>query len=59
MKTRDAPLKEKRIPFMVDEDQLACIDAWWHDARYPSRAEAMRRLIDIGLKSDPLKENRP
>lgn len=59
MKIRPTPPKEKRIPFMTDEDQLARIDRWWHDARLVSRAEAMRRLIDIGLDFDPIKERTP
>jgi hypothetical protein len=45
------PIK-KRIPFFTDEEQLQRIDAWRRvQEDLPSRAEAIRRLIDAALEA--------
>lgn len=46
------PLKPERFELRLDSDQLARIDAWAAKERdHPPRAEAVRRLIDLGLAS--------
>lgn len=41
--------RETRLQIMLDEDELAAIDDWRFKQRMPSRAAAIRRLINIGL----------
>lgn len=41
--------RETRIQIMLDEDELAAIDDWRFRQRMPSRAAAVRRLMQIGL----------
>jgi hypothetical protein len=38
-----------RLPLMVSQSQAEAIDAWRYQNRIPSRAEAIRRLIELGL----------
>jgi hypothetical protein len=45
----DAP-KDVRLPLMVSRGEASAIDAWRYSNRVPSRAEAIRRLIAVGLK---------
>jgi uncharacterized protein YfbU (UPF0304 family) len=45
--------KSERFEMRVDEDILARVDAWRSDQQgVPSRAEAMRRLVELGLEVD-------
>jgi uncharacterized protein YfbU (UPF0304 family) len=45
-----APLKSERFELRLDEDGLARIDEWRRQQPdVPTRAEAMRRLVDVGL----------
>ena len=44
----DDPL-DMRLPLMVSRAQAAAIDNWRFANHVPSRAEAIRRLIDMGL----------
>ena len=46
--------KNVRLPLMVSDQELDAIDAWRYANKIPSRAEAIRRLIERGLKSDPM-----
>jgi len=41
---------DRRVPFETSESQLEAIDQWRGGQRpIPSRNEAIRRLVDIGL----------
>jgi hypothetical protein len=43
--------RDIRLPLMVSRIEAAAIDAWRYANRVPSRAEAVRRLIELGLKA--------
>jgi hypothetical protein len=46
--------KDQRIPVMMSTDEVAAIDEWRrHNADLPSRSEAIRRLVELGLKAKP------
>lgn len=47
----DAEPKDVRLPLMVSQSELEAIDAWRFAEHMPSRAEAIRRLIELGLKA--------
>ena len=49
--------KDVRLPFMVTASEAKAIDEWRYANHIPARAEAIRRLVELGLKSD--KENNP
>ena len=44
--------KDQRIPVMMSADEVSAIDEWRrrHPA-LPSRSEAIRRLVELGLKA--------
>jgi hypothetical protein len=43
--------KDQRIPVMMSEEEVVAIDKWRrHQDDLPSRSEAIRRLIELGLK---------
>ena len=45
-------MKDQRIPIMMSSDEVAAIDEWRRKtADLPSRSEAIRRLVEIGLKA--------
>lgn len=44
--------RETRLQIMLDESELAAIDDWRFKQRMPSRAAAIRELLQIGLRSD-------
>ena len=45
-------LKDLRIPVMMAATEVAAIDAWRRKQDdLPSRSEAIRRLVDLGLKA--------
>ncbi len=47
-------LKDQRVPIMMSASDLAALDAWRRgQTDLPSRGEAIRRLIDLGLKAGP------
>lgn len=46
--------RETRIQIMLDDDELAAIDDWRFKQRMPSRAAAIRQLLQIGLRTTPL-----
>lgn len=43
--------RETRLQIMLDEDELTAVDDWRFKQRMPSRAAAVRRLLNIGLKA--------
>lgn len=43
--------RETRLQIMLDEDELAAVDDWRFKQQMPSRAAAVRRLLNIGLKA--------
>jgi hypothetical protein len=45
-------LKDLRIPVMMAATEVAAIDEWRRkQADLPSRSEAIRRLVELGLKA--------
>jgi hypothetical protein len=45
-------LKDLRIPVMMAATDVAAIDAWRRkQPDLPSRSEAIRRLVELGLKA--------
>ncbi|WHS33225.1 hypothetical protein QLQ09_23500 [Brucella sp. NM4] len=44
--------KDVRLPFMVTASEAKVIDEWRYRNHIPSRAEAMRLLINRGIKWD-------
>ena len=45
-------LKDLRIPVMMAATDVAAIDAWRRKQDdLPSRSEAIRRLVELGLKA--------
>jgi metal-responsive CopG/Arc/MetJ family transcriptional regulator len=45
-------MKDQRIPVMMSTDDVAAIDEWRRkQADLPSRSEAIRRLVELGLKA--------
>ena len=43
--------RDVRLPFMVSRREAAAIDDWRFRQRIATRAEAIRRLIQIGLEA--------
>ncbi|MFH0303081.1 hypothetical protein AAFX91_39210 [Bradyrhizobium sp. 31Argb] len=44
--------KDQRIPVMMSSDDVDAIDAWRRKQDdLPSRSEAIRRLVELGLKA--------
>jgi hypothetical protein len=43
--------RETRLQIMLDEQELAAIDDWRFKQRMPSRAAAIRALLQIGLRA--------
>lgn len=48
----DSPSMRLQMKIMADE--IDAIDDWRYANRVPSRSEAIRRLIEIGLKAEAL-----
>jgi hypothetical protein len=47
-------LKDLRIPVMMAATDVAAIDEWRRKQQdLPSRSEAIRRLVELGLKAKP------
>lgn len=46
-------LKPQKFQMMMEKEALAAIDEWSFRNRVRTRAEAMRRLIALGLKAEP------
>lgn len=47
--------KDVRLPLMVTRSEAEAIDAYRYENRVPSRAAAVRRLIELGLKTPKAK----
>ena len=46
------PMKDQRIPVMMSEDEVEKIDEWRRKhPDLPSRSEAIRQLVALGLKA--------
>jgi hypothetical protein len=43
--------RETRLQIMLDENELAAIDDWRFRQRMPSRAAAIRQLLNIALRT--------
>jgi hypothetical protein len=44
--------RNQRIPVMMSSDEVAAIDEWRRKhPNLPSRSEAIRRLVELGLKA--------
>lgn len=43
--------KDIRLPIMVTQREAKAIDDWRFENRVPTRAEAIRRLIALGLNT--------
>jgi metal-responsive CopG/Arc/MetJ family transcriptional regulator len=52
------PTKKDILAFPADADLLKRIDDYRYENRIPSRSEAMRRLIEEGLRSKEKKERK-
>lgn len=42
--------RETRLQIMLNDEELAAIDDWRFEQRMPSRAAAIRHLLNIALK---------
>ncbi|ADJ22886.1 conserved hypothetical protein [Hyphomicrobium denitrificans ATCC 51888] len=42
--------RETRIQLMLSDEELAAIDNWRFQQRMPSRAAAIRQLLNVGLR---------
>lgn len=42
--------RETRLQIMLSDEDLAAIDDWRFQQRMPSRAAAIRQLLNIGLR---------
>ncbi|KAA0697434.1 hypothetical protein DTW90_18575 [Neorhizobium sp. P12A] len=43
--------ESKRLQMVITEDELKDIEDWQHDNRVPSKSDAIRRLVQIGLRA--------
>jgi hypothetical protein len=43
--------KDQRVPVMMTASELKAVDDWSFARRIRSRGEAIRQLIDLGLKA--------
>jgi surfactin synthase thioesterase subunit len=53
----DQEPRDVRLPVMVGRSDLEAIDAWRYARHIPTRAEAIRRLIELGLNAPPQKQH--
>ncbi|NKC03869.1 hypothetical protein FGI60_16315 [Brucella haematophila] len=44
--------RENRVPIMMSDDELTAIDDWRYENRISTRSDAVRRLVQIGLRLD-------
>ena len=47
----DEEPKDQRVPIMMSASELRAVDDWSFARRIRSRSEAIRRLIELGLKA--------
>lgn len=50
----DIEPKDVRLPLMVTKSEAEAIDEWRYSNRVPTRAEAIRRLIHVGIAAEPI-----
>ncbi|MBX4911259.1 MULTISPECIES: hypothetical protein [Rhizobium] len=43
--------ESKRLQMVITEDELHAIEQWQHENGVPSKSEAIRRLVQIGLRT--------
>jgi hypothetical protein len=48
-----------RLPVMVTRSTAQAIDAWRYSNHIPTRAEAIRRLIELGLEAAKMNQGSP
>jgi hypothetical protein len=48
----------ERLQMLFPAEEIEAIDAWRYDNRVPSRSEAIRRLVTIGLTSKDVSGSR-
>ena len=48
--TDSPPKKDQRVPLVMTKAELDAIDDWAFARRIRSRSEAIRQLIELGLK---------
>jgi hypothetical protein len=53
----DTEPKDVRLPVMVTRKEAEEIDTWRYANKIPTRAEAMRRLLTIGLAAQKEKNS--
>lgn len=53
------PTKKDVLCFPADADLLKRIDDYRYENRIPSRSEAMRRLIEEGLRAQEKTDSKP
>nr|WP_313023084.1 hypothetical protein [Brucella intermedia] len=44
--------RENRVPIMMSDEELTAIDDWRYENRISTRSDAVRRLVQIGLRVD-------
>jgi hypothetical protein len=49
--------RETRLQIMLNEEELAAIDDWRFEHRMPSRAAAIRNLLNMALKLQKEKDH--
>jgi hypothetical protein len=53
---RPATGRDPHLAFRLPAEMIASVDAWAaHQSDKPSRSEALRRLIDLGMKAAPVR----
>ncbi len=45
------PRRDIKLQVMLSADELAALDDWRFQHRYASRAAAVRRLIELGMRA--------
>jgi hypothetical protein len=50
--------RETRLQIMLNDEELQAIDDWRFRQRMPSRAAAIRQLLNIGLRNGPDQDER-
>ena len=49
-------LKTERVHLVVTPDWVERVDEWRYTARRPSRADAVRELVELGLQTKAARE---
>ena len=45
--------RKHEVSIYLTRAELDRIEKWWHERRLPSRGEAIRKLIELGLAVKP------